>query len=122
MTVRCDNCLDEVEIEPGSIQTVTLDDLEIQYFSCPSCGKKYVILASNDEMKRLIAERRKLTEKIRIAHAKKFRKDTIQNLVRQQSAIIKKQKRLFDDLKARASELLQNTQQLTGKEENHGVL
>ena len=57
MKTTCNNCLDELEAESGSIQTVKIDGLEIQFFSCPSCGRKYVLFASDDEMKKMVVAR-----------------------------------------------------------------
>ena len=112
MRTTCNNCLDEFEIEPADIETVTLDDLEIQYFPCPSCGKKYVVLAADEEMKQLIAKRGEIQKKIRTARAGKFRQKTIRQLVTEQEKVIKEQKKLMVELKLRAEQLL--------KEADHG--
>lgn len=112
MRMTCNNCLDEFEIEPADIETVTLDDLEIQYFPCPSCGKKYVVLAADEEMKQLIARRGEIQKKIRMARAGKFRQKTIRQLVAEQEKVIKEQKKLMVELKPRAEQLL--------KEADHG--
>ena len=106
MRMTCNNCLDEFEIEPADIETVTLDDLEIQYFPCPSCGKKYVVLAADEEMKQLIAKRGEIQKKIRTARAGKFRQKTICQLVTEQEKVIKEQKKLMVELKPRAEQLL----------------
>lgn len=106
MRMTCNNCLDEFEIEPADIETVTMDDLEIQYFPCPSCGKKYVVLAADEEMKQLIARRGEIQKKIRTARAGKFRQKTIRQLVAEQEKVIRAQKAILDKLKPRAEQLL----------------
>ena len=78
MKTTCNNCLDEFEIEAGSIQTVMIEDLDIQFFPCPSCGQKYVVFAANDEMKKLVVSRGQLQKQIRTARIGKFRQKTIQ--------------------------------------------
>ena len=106
MKTTCNNCLDEFETEPASIQTVKIEDLDIQFFPCPSCGQKYVVFATNDEMKRLVVARDLLQKRIRTAHLGKFRQKTIQQLVSEQTKLIRDQKKLWADLKPRAEQLL----------------
>ncbi len=108
----CNNCLDEFDVAPDDITSVRIDDLAIQYFPCPSCGRKYVILAADDEMQRLIVERSVIQKKIRAARAGKFREQTVRNLIIRQEEIIAKQKKLAAVLKPRAEQLL--------KEAGHG--
>ena len=112
MNITCNNCLDEFEIEPADIETVTLADLEIQFFPCPSCGRKYVILAADDEMKKLVVARGRLQKRIKAAHLGKFRQKTIMQLISEQTKLIRDQKKLWADLKPRAEQLL--------KEADHG--
>ena len=106
MKTTCNNCLDEFEIEPAGIQTVTVDDLEIQFFACPSCGRKYVVFAANEEMKKMIVRRGELQKKIKVAHIGKYRQKVIRGLVAEQEKIIKAQKKLSAELKPRAELLL----------------
>lgn len=106
MRTTCNNCLDEFDIKPGDISLVRLDDLSIQYFPCPSCGRKYVILAADDKMQRLIVERSEIQKKIRMAQAGKFREQTLRQLISRQSKIIAEQKKLQNELKPRAERLL----------------
>ncbi len=106
MKTTCNNCLDEFDVAPDDITSVRIDDLAIQYFLCPSCGRKYVILAANDEMQRLIAERSVIQKKIKAALAGKFREKTIRQLTERQGKIIRAQKKLHDELKPRAEQLL----------------
>lgn len=112
MKTTCNNCLDEFEIEPTSIQTVKIEDLDIQFFPCPSCGQKYVVFAANDEMKKMVVARELLQKKIKTAHLGKFRQKTIQQLIGEQAKLIRDQKKLWAELKPRAERLL--------KEKNHG--
>ncbi len=106
MITRCNNCLDDIQVEADSIQTTMIDDLEIQFFACPSCGKKYVVFAANEEMKKLVAAREQLQRKIKVARAKKFREKTIRKLIDEQSRQVREQKKLFIVLKACAEKLL----------------
>ena len=112
MKTICNNCLDEFDVAPDDITSVRIDDLAIRYFPCPSCGRKYAILAANDEMQRLIVERSVIQKKIRAARAGKFREHTVRNLIIRQEEIIAKQKKLAAELKPRAEQLL--------KEADHG--
>lgn len=113
MKTTCNNCLEEFNIEPADIASVRIDDLAIQYFPCPSCGSRYVVLAANDEMQKLIVERSEIQKKIRMARAGKVREKTIRQLMERQGKIIRAQKKLHDELKPRAERLL-------AKEAGHG--
>ena len=106
MRVTCNNCLDEFELENDAVLRKALGGLDIQYFVCPSCDRPYVILAADEQMKKLIADRGAIQRKIRMAQTGNFRQKTIRKLVEEQAAIIKKQKALAGDLKLRAVQLL----------------
>ena len=112
MKTTCNDCLDEFEVEPANIQTVKIEDLDIQFFPCPSCGQKYVIFAADDEMKKLVVARGLLQKRIKAAHLGKFRQKTIMQLISEQTKLIRDQKKLWADLKPRAEQLL--------KEADHG--
>ena len=106
MKMTCNTCLDEFDVAPNDITLVRMDDLAIQYFPCPSCGRKYVIFAANGEMQRLIVERSAIQKKIRAARAGKFREQTFRKLILRQEEISMKQKKLMAVLKPRAEQLL----------------
>ena len=106
MKTICNNCLDEFEAESGSIQTVKIDGMEIQFFPCPSCGRKYVIFAADDEMKKMVVARSLLQKRIKAAHVGKFRQSTVHQLINEQTRLIREQKKLWAELKPRAEKLI----------------
>ena len=106
MTTTCNNCLDEFKIEKDDILHETLEGLDIQYFICPSCGYPFVILAEDEEMKRLIADVRKVSKKLREGQAGHFREGTLRKLLAERSRIMRRQKEIAPDLKRRAERLL----------------
>ncbi len=106
MKTTCNNCLDEFEIEPSSIQMVTIKDLDIQFFPCPSCGWKFVIFAADAEMKKMVAERGEIQKQIRVARIGNLRQKTVRRLVARQNKLINAQKKLWSELKPRVERLL----------------
>ena len=106
MKTTCNNCLDEFELEADKIKTVTMEGIEIQYFLCPSCGYKYVVFATNEELKRLVEERQQLQKQYKAARAGHYRKKTIGQLIMAQKRLIRRQKRLWAELKPKAELLL----------------
>lgn len=107
MLITCNNCMDEFEIEPADVQTVTMEGLEIQFFPCPSCGRKYVVFAADKEMKDMISKRVELQKALRRAHVGKFRQKIIRGMMAEQEKIIREQKKLMVVLKYRAEKLLE---------------
>jgi len=108
MRMTCNNCLDEFEIEPADIETVTMDDLEIQYFPCPSCGAKYIGYAADEEMKALTKLSISYQEKIRLARQHHFREKTIRVHQAGLAEVRARQKKLEPKLKALAEKLLKD--------------
>ncbi len=112
MKTTCNNYLDDFNISPENITIKRIKGLEIQYFSCPSCGAKYVIYAADAEMERLTMRRNAYQTRIRNAIANRFREKMIRALENDLAEVKAQQKALGLKLKKRAEELL--------KEENDG--
>lgn len=108
MTTTCNNCLDEFSIEPEDITITKIAGLEIQYFTCPSCGAKYVAYAADEEMQKLTAESIAIQRKIRLARQHKFREKTIRASEAELAAIRERQKKLEPKLKGLAELLLKD--------------
>ena len=108
MTTTCNNCLDEFSIEPENITCTKIAGLEIQYFTCPSCGAKYVAYAADEEMQKLTAESIAIQRKIRLARQHKFREKTIRASEAELAAIRERQKKLEPKLKALAEKMLKD--------------
>lgn len=108
MTTTCNNCLDEFSIEPEDITVTKIAGLEIQYFTCPSCGAKYVVYAADEEMEKLTAESIAIQRKIRLARQHKFREKTIRASEAELAAIRERQKKLEPKLKGLAEMLLKD--------------
>lgn len=69
---QCNKCGQWFALDKSLYGIVKADGLTVQYFSCPACGEKYHVLTLNDEMQKLIEERKVSQAKIQAAHAKKI--------------------------------------------------
>lgn len=81
-------------------------DIEVQYFSCPSCGAKYLFFASDSKMRDLVRQRKALQLKIRAGHAKKFKERTLEKYMREYEEIKKEQEKMMPGLKALGEKIL----------------
>lgn len=89
--IVCNACKEMFVAERKDIISVTDGDLEIQYFSCPKCHKKYLVLAADEEMRGLIERYKKVAAKFKAAHIGKFRAAEIRKFERELAEIKKKQ-------------------------------
>lgn len=71
MFVTCDTCGKAFDIQK-EVKTVKRkikgSSVEIKFFVCPTCGKKYIFSAVNKRVKFLIEERKRLYKQISIFH------------------------------------------------------
>lgn len=105
-TIVCNACREVFAVEKGQFRTVKADDLEIQYFVCPHCGEKYIVLATDSEMRRLIGTAVKVGKILRLAHAKKFRADEIRRYERVLAITKQRQEKIAPELKKRGYAIL----------------
>lgn len=96
---QCNKCGKWFALDSSLYGAIQADDLTVQYFSCPACGERYHVLTLNDEMRGLIEKRKAVLTKIRMAHAKKFREQTIKGYIKELDSIKAKQEKLFQELK-----------------------
>lgn len=102
----CNACLEMFVVERKDIATVTDGDLEIQYFSCPRCGEKYIVLVTDSEMRKLIGTAVKVAKMLRLAHVKKFRADEIRKYERVLAITKQRQEKIAPELKKRGYAIL----------------
>ena len=71
MFVTCDTCGEVFDIQK-EVKTVKRkikgSSVEIKFFVCPTCGKKYIFWAVDKRVKFLIDERKRLYKQISIFH------------------------------------------------------
>ena len=111
-TVDCDKCGAQFIIDDSRIGSVKKDDLEVQYLSCPSCGAKFLIFASDSKMRALVERRKAVWAKIKMARTKKFQEKTFKKYMREYDKIKKEQEDMMLALRAAGEKLL------SGGEEN----
>lgn len=105
-TVDCDKCGAQFTIDDSRIGSVKKDDLEVQYLSCPSCGAKFLIFASDSKMRALVERRKAVWAKIKMARAKKFQEKTFKKYMREYSQIKEEQETMMPTLRAAGEKLL----------------
>lgn len=106
-TVVCNVCSEMFTVEKGHFDVVTDGDLEVQYFACPNCGEKYIVLAVNSEMRELIATAKDTAMKLRLAHAKRFRAEEIRKYERILAETKRRQQQIEPGLKKLGRALLE---------------
>lgn len=105
-TVTCNNCHRDFRISADLVHYHYAGDLHVQYMTCPYCSGKYHILTTNTDMRNLISSRRNVQGMIRLAMAKRWRKETILKYEKQLDDIKAQQYRLFPALKKRGLAIL----------------
>ncbi len=107
MNITCNICGKNFELERPDLIEQRIDDLNIQYYVCPHCGKKYIVFAADVEMLGLVQLREEYERKIRTAVLKKFRRKIIEEWIRKNDEFKLRQLRLLPTLKKRAAGLLE---------------
>lgn len=105
--VICDNCQKQVDMNDTSVYgSFKSGEVVVQYLRCPHCGKKYHMLTTNAELRRLIDERKGLELQLRMAHVKHFKAKTIRRYIKEVDKLKNKQNELADALKVIGIQLL----------------
>lgn len=105
--VICDNCQKQVDMNDTSVYgSFKSGEVVVQYFRCSHCGKKYHMLTTNAELRRLIDERKGLELKLRMAHVKHFKAKTIRRYIKEVGKLKNKQNELAEALKVVGIQLL----------------
>ncbi len=107
-SVQCDRCGTWFDCDTTGFGILKKGGLKVQYFSCPECGEKFHVFTEDAEMHKLIERRNAVQTQIRIARAKKFRKQTIQKYTQELEAVIQKQRSLMPKLKAEGEKILRD--------------
>ena len=80
---NCNKCGQEFTLDEHRFGSIRDGDFVVQYFSCPACGAKYHILATNSTMRSLIERRKAVQMKIKAARAKRFKERTFKKYLRE---------------------------------------
>ena len=104
--VDCNECGAEFVIDDSRIVSIKEGDLEVQYFSCPSCGAKYIFFVMDSKMRDLVQRRKAVQAKIKAAHAKRFKERTFKKYLQEYEQIKKEQEKIFPELKAQGEKIL----------------
>lgn len=106
-TVVCNACFEMFTIEKEHLEVAKAEDLEVQYFSCPHCGKKYIALVTDSEMRRLIATTKEISMRLKLSHAKRFRSKEIRKYERTLAVTKRRQEQIEPGLKKLGYALLE---------------
>ncbi len=113
--VDCNECGAQFVIDDSRIASIKEGDLEVQYFTCPSCGAKYLFFATDSRMRELVRQRKAIQMKIKAAHAKRFKERTFKKYMKEYEEIKKAQEELFPELKARGEKILRGEEIVDGE-------
>ena len=115
--VECNECKEQFVMDDSRLASIKEGDLEVQYFSCPSCGARYLFFASDSKMRELVRQRKAVQLKIRAGHAKKFKERTLRKYMQEYEKIKKAQEKMLQELKARGEKLLRG-EDVQGEDDN----
>lgn len=104
--VVCNECSKQFIVEKDHFNIARAEDLEIHYFSCPYCGRKYIVMVTDTEMRELIATVVETSKKLRLAHAKRFRTEEIRKYERVLDITKRRQEQIAPGLKKRGYAVL----------------
>lgn len=112
-SVLCNYCDAAFSVTEDSVFILREGDIEVQYFSCPKRGHRYMVLTTDTEMRELISQRAKISAKLKAAHAGKYRAKTIQTYMQEMEKIKVKQERLMLHLNPTGRKLLEGEKPTT---------
>ena len=104
--VNCNKCGQQFTVDDSRLGSILDGDLEVQFFSCPTCGTKYHILTTDSTMRDLIDRRKYIQLKIRLAIAKKLKKNTFKKYMKEYEQIKKEQEKMLPKLRAKGEKIL----------------
>ena len=104
--VECNGCREQFVMDDSRLASIKEGDLEVQFFSCPTCGEKYLFFASDSKMRELVRQRKAVQMEIRAGHAKKFKEKTLKKYMQEYEKIKNEQEKMFPELKAKGEKLL----------------
>lgn len=94
----CDSCKTEFNVDDEKLLKVTEGDIEVQYFECPKCERKYIVFTTNERMRELVEKRRLLAAQIILARSKRFRPSTINGYLKKMQKLKEEQLKLRTEL------------------------
>lgn len=96
--MTCNACGKPIAIKGVITGKVTAGELEVSFFRCPHCGRRYNTGTTDPMQRELMAEYKNLIERLKVATAKKFRQKEIEKMAR-------RSRRLMENMRARLPEL-----------------
>ncbi|MCM1439178.1 MAG: hypothetical protein NC131_08245 [Roseburia sp.] len=117
--VTCNYCGEMFCAENENIVTRAEGDLEIQYLTCSNCNRKFLVLATDPEMRGLIAQRQQIAKKIKMARLAKAKPQTLKRLAQELDAVKKVQERKLPGLKRLGRAALAKWEGDHAEETNH---
>lgn len=104
--IICDNCKAEFKVDNANLLKAAKDDIEVQYFECPDCRRKYMVIVIDSKMRELINHRQLLTSQISLARRKHFRKSTINGYIAKMEKLKAEQIKLSKQLEPIGKKIL----------------
>lgn len=112
--VDCNECGAQFVIDDSRMASIKAGDLEVQYLSCPSCGAKFLLFASDATMRELVRQRKAVQAKLKAARAKQFKERTIKKYMKEFEKIKREQEEMLPALRARGEKILREEEPVDG--------
>ena len=111
MTIECVKCRESFEYSADTLKKLTEGQYEVQFFTCPHCGKNYHVLTIDNDMRELVMGRRKISAQLQIAKKKMSKginvhQRFINKLQREDKALKAKQEAMLPELAKVGAEIL----------------
>lgn len=81
--VLCNCCGKDISLRGISVETVQDGELQVQFFFCPHCGKKYLIVATDNELRQTMKRRDDLMKKAALFRRNGFREKSVEKFKRE---------------------------------------
>lgn len=114
--IECNKCKREFILSPGLLTSLDDGELHVDFFSCPFCSDKYLYFASDEKMRELVQERRRIADMIRAGQAKGFKQKTLRRYIRDMDRVKARQMEIYPALKERGERLLEKYREASDAE------
>lgn len=111
MVFKCNKCNKDFEYSKYDLKNLTEGEYEVRFLTCPHCGRNYLVLTIDNEMRQLVMGRRKISAQLQIAKKKMSKginvhQKFINKLQREDKALKAKQEAMLPELAKIGAEIL----------------
>ena len=107
MQIKCEACGKDFEYSKESMEVTQDGEYEVQYFTCPSCHKRHLVLCIDAKMREMVNERRKIINQLAIAQKKQMYSKQISKLQRDDRKLKARQIDHMNELRPKGRAILE---------------